>query len=38
MKQIVDFKMHDFPMIKDKKSKVKLEKLDISKLQEIKLK
>ena len=31
MKQIVDFKIHNFPQIKEKKAKVKLGSLDLSK-------
>ena len=37
MKQIVDFKIHNFPMIKEKKVKVKIGKLDLSKAKEVKL-
>lgn len=37
MKQIVDFKIHNFPMIKEKKVKAKVGKLDLSKDKAIKI-
>lgn len=37
MRQIVDFKMHNFPQIREKKVKVKVEKLDLSKDIQVKL-
>lgn len=37
MKQIVDFKIHNFPQIREKKAKVKVEKLDLSKDKEVRL-
>ena len=37
MKQIVDFKIHNFPQVPEKKVKVKIEKLDLSKDIQVKL-
>ena len=37
MKQIVDYKIHDFPQIKDKKVIVKVEKLNLNGEKEVKL-
>jgi hypothetical protein len=37
MKQIVDYKIHNFPQIKDKKVKVVVEKLNLSVEKEVKL-
>ena len=37
MKQIIDFKIHNFPQVPDKKVKVKIGKLDLSGSKEFKL-
>jgi hypothetical protein len=37
MKQIVDFKIHNFPQVPEKKVKVKIGKLDLSKDKEVRL-
>ena len=37
MKLIIDNQVHDFPQIKDKKVKVKVEKLNLSGEKEVKL-
>jgi len=37
MKQIVDFKIHDFPQIQGEKQKIEVKKLDLSQNKPIKL-